>query len=269
MVREWSSPVSERSRTALLTSRCCSIRLMPSKCEAVTLTRRWSPPPSSITSTCDPGMAPSISVFTSSTRATSGGGLRGLGGLDHLFGPAELDARAAVRLAGLDLGGVDRLPALERDVIGLALVEQGLDRAAVGGQIGLRHHARLEILEELVDGLLRVLLVRADHAGGTALDPPNCVEPGNLVALAVVDLAGLVVNQASAFVEWDALDRDALVADGAEDHPALDRLALAGVDGTDAAVLASLQLVLPDDDPLDLAIALDLDGGAEKAERDL
>src|SRR3954469_8628616 len=134
---ECSSPVSERPRRAFLTSRCCSIRLMPSKCEAVTLTRRWSPPPSSITSTCDPGMAPSISVFTSSTRATSGGGLRGLGGFDHLLGAAELDARAAVRLASLDLGRVDRLPALEGDVVGLALVEQGLDGAAVGGKLGL------------------------------------------------------------------------------------------------------------------------------------
>ena len=40
-------PSSKRSRTAFLTSRCWSIRDSPSNCGAVTIARRWSPPPSS------------------------------------------------------------------------------------------------------------------------------------------------------------------------------------------------------------------------------
>src|SRR4051812_20772679 len=174
-----------------------------------------------------------------------------------------------MRLARLDLGRVDRLPALEGDVVGLALVEQSLDRAAVGGQLRLGDPAGLEVLEEPVDRLLGVLLVRADHARGTALDPADRVEAGDLLAVAVVDGAAVVVDQAAAVIERQPLDRDALVADRTQHHPALDRLALAGVDRADAAVFAALQLVLPDDDPLDLALALDLDGGAEEAERDL
>ena len=169
--------------------------------------------------------------------------LVGLRGLDQLVHAAELDPRAAVRLAGLDLGRVDRLPALEGDVVGLALVEQGLDRASVAGELGLGDLPGLEVREELVDGLLGVLLVGPDHAGGAPLDPADRVEARDLLAIAVVDAARLVVDQAAALVEGDALDRDPLVADRAQDQAALDRLALAGVDGTDPAGLVPLELV--------------------------
>src|SRR3954452_13505489 len=69
------------------------------------------------------------------------GGRLGLRGLEQLLDPAELHARTAVRLAGLDLGGVDRLPALEGDVIGLSLREQRLDGAAIAGELRLRNRA--------------------------------------------------------------------------------------------------------------------------------
>src|SRR4029077_17394329 len=59
---------------------------------------------------------------------------RRLGMLEHLLDAHELHARAALRLTGGGFGGVKGLPALERDVVGLALVEQGLDRAAIGGE---------------------------------------------------------------------------------------------------------------------------------------
>ena len=66
-----------------------------------------------------------LPVATGSRRPPErSGGRLGLRSLDQLVNTAELYPRAAVRLARLDLGGVDRLPALEGDVVGPALVEQ-------------------------------------------------------------------------------------------------------------------------------------------------
>ena len=125
----------------------------------------------------------------------------------------ELHARAAERLAALLLGGVDRLPALEGHVVRGALVEQLHDRHPVGGR-GLRKPPPGRVLDELVDGLLRVLLVGPDDAGGPALDPADGVLAGDLVsALGTRDAATLVWDHAAAVVEGDALEPDALVAD--------------------------------------------------------
>ena len=63
------------------------------------------------------------------------------------------------------------------------------------------------------------------------------------------------------------VQRLAEVADRAQHHAALDRLALAGVAGADRAVLLD-QLVAADHDPLDPAVALDLDRRAEEAQHD-
>src|SRR3954451_9580283 len=201
-------------------------------------------------------------------RHGSGGGLGGLRGLDKLLDAAELHPRAPMGLAGLDLGRVDRLPALEGDVVGLALVEQRLDRGCVTGELRLRNLPGLEVGEQLVDGFLRVLLVGPDHARGAALDPTDGVEAGHLPAIAVVDPTAVVVDQAASVVERDALDRDALVSDRAQDQAALDRLALASVDGAEPPGVVALQLIAADHDPLHLAVTLDLDGGAKEAHHD-
>src|SRR4029453_18902622 len=202
-------------------------------------------------------------------RHRSGGRLGGPGSFHKLAAAAELDARAAMRFAGLDLGGVDRLPPLEGDVFGLALGEQALDRAAVDRQLRIRELLRLQVLEEAIDRLLSVLLVGADHAGGAPLDPADRVKPGHDLARAVVDPATLIVDQSAAFVERHPVDRHARVADRAQHHAALDRLALAGVDGADAPGVVALELVAGHHDPLHLATPLDLDRGAEEAHHDL
>ena len=79
--------------------------------------------------------------------------------------------------------------------------------------------------------------------------------------------AALVEDQAALLVEGNALDRDAGVADRAQDQAALELLALAAVPGAQRAALLD-QLVAADDDLLDLAVALDLDRRGEEAEDD-
>ena len=79
--------------------------------------------------------------------------------------------------------------------------------------------------------------------------------------------AALVEDQAALLVEGDALDRDAGVADRAQDQAALELFALAGVLGPQRAALLD-QLVAADDDLLDLAVALDLDRRGEEAQDD-
>src|SRR6185312_9608866 len=109
-------------------------------------------------------------------------------------------------------------PALVADQLGLSLSEQRLDclrpgllwcvagrRVAVGG---------CEIGEDRIDGLLRVLLVGADHPGGTSLDPADDVLAWQgLTRLGVGDAARGVGDHAGALVERDARQRDAAIAD--------------------------------------------------------
>ena len=187
--------------------------------------------------------------------------------LEHLLDPDELDPGAAVGLAAADLGLVDRLPVLEADVADAALGEQLLDRGRLG-VLGVEQGLRLDVGEQVGDGLQRVFLVGADHAGGAALDPAGRVV-ADLVAgvVGVEHAAALVEDQAALLVEGDALDRDAGVADRAQHQAALELFALAGVLGPQRAALLD-QLVAADDDLLDLAVALDLDRRGEEAEDD-
>src|SRR5271154_2559324 len=101
------------------------------------------------------------------------------GDAEHLVDPRELYARAAGGLAERALVAVDRGPAVVGDELGLALMQQLLDRTGVGG-VGLGQALSVGggVGEDRVDGLLGVLLVRADHAGGAALDPADGVLAG-------------------------------------------------------------------------------------------
>ena len=92
--------------------------------------------------------------------------------LEHLRDVRELHARAAVGLAERLLVGVDPLPARVVDVLGSALVDEGLE-VVVDRRCG--QTTGLEVLEQRVDGLVRILLVRTDDPGGPALDPARRV----------------------------------------------------------------------------------------------
>ena len=114
-------------------------------------------------------------------------------GLDHLVDAAELDARAALRLAGALLGGVDRLPAGEGDRVGLALGEQLLDRdwsTRLAGS-GTRPASRSSKIESTVSWA-SFLLVPITPLGPRLIQP-TAYWPGDL-------LAGLGVEHAAALV---------------------------------------------------------------------
>ena len=96
---------------------------------------------------------------------------------------------------------------------------------------------------------------------GPRLIQPTAYWPGTCSPrLWIGHPAALVGDHAAALVERDPVQPDALVADRAEDEPALDRLALAGVASADRARLVAVELVTGDDQALDLAVTLDLHG---------
>src|SRR5213083_1623617 len=130
--------------------------------------------------------------------------------------PVLVDPREA-------LGLVDRLPVLEADVADALLLQEILDGHRVRAPRAQQLLA-LDVLEEVLDRLQGVFLVRPDYARGTTLDPAGGVVAG---VVGVEDAAALVEDQAALLVKGHALDRDAGVADGAEDEPALELFALA------------------------------------------
>src|SRR4051794_3234282 len=186
--RAWIVPSSKRSLTAALTRRCWSIRERPANWVAATTARRWSPlPVSSLTSTAAPGRAASIIAFSSSRSAATGLARDPLADrLQHLLDADELDARPPVRLAAANLGLVDCLPVLEADVADVALAQQVLDGSGIG-LLGLEQGAGLDVGEQVLDGLQGVFLVRADHAGGAALDPAGGVVAGLVAGVVGVE----------------------------------------------------------------------------------
>ncbi len=130
-----------------------------------------------------------------------------------------------------DLRGVDGLPAGERDEVDSALAQQVLDRIGLRC-LGLSEDPRLDVFEQGVDGLLSAFLVGADDAAGAALDPAGGVVAGAMAAaLGFQDPAAGVQDRAAPLVESDSLDPDPGVADRAQQQPALELLAVAGVVG--------------------------------------
>src|SRR5581483_3685501 len=145
----------------------------------------------------------------------------------ELFPGGELHAGPFPRLAGLPLGRVDRPPALVFDVVDALLVEEALERPGAGaGEL-----AGAGVLEQQLDRLGGVLLVRADHAARAALDPA-----GGVRAICAENPPPGVRDRAAALVERHAGERNAAVADAPEHEPAGDRLGLARGAGDDPAV---------------------------------
>src|SRR3954463_14411772 len=79
----------------------------------------------------------------------------------------QLHARTAPRLARGPLGGVDRLPPRVLDPVHALALEERLERS----RRRTGKPARARVLQQELDGLRRVLLVRADHAARAAFDP--------------------------------------------------------------------------------------------------
>src|SRR4051812_48354993 len=193
-------------------------------------------------------------------------GLRGDGlrGVEELVPRYDLHARPAERLAARALERVDRLPARVDDAAHTAFVEERVD--GLGGLAGVvRQTAGLDVLEQQLDGLRRVLLVRADDARRPALDPARAVRPRDVFAVVGEDAAGVVADRAARLVERNVGQGHTAVADAAEHETARDRLALVRSDG-DNAILTRLEPVAHDLDRLDALLAVDRDRGGEEAQ---
>src|SRR5207344_1822252 len=86
------------------------------------------------------------------------------------------------------------------------------------------------VVEQEVDRLGGVLLVRPDDSGGAALDPARAVDPGNHLSRLFENAATLVRHRAGAFVERGACEPDSVVADAPKDDPGRDDLPFVGRD---------------------------------------
>src|SRR5205085_9219307 len=118
------------------------------------------------------------------------------------------------------------------------------------------------ILEQELDGLRRVLLVRADHARRAALDPARGVR-----ALGALHTPPVVRDRPAALVERDAGECDALVAHAPQHQPRRDDLGLPGGTGDEPAVLLE-ELVAHDLDPFHPVLADDRERRGEEAKHD-
>src|SRR5262249_6278004 len=132
-------------------------------------------------------------------RATPGAGGRGdaglaARGLQQLVPARELDARPAVPGTALALDPVDQLPAGIHDHLDSALGEERVHRVGARAR-GLREPAAAGVLEQQLDRLGRVLLVRPDHAARPALDPAGAVDAGHGDALVVECPAAVVADR--------------------------------------------------------------------------
>src|ERR1700739_2516515 len=150
--------------------------------------------------------------------------LRG-GDTEHLLDVRELDPGPAGRLAQGALVPVDLAPALVGDQIGPALLEHLVDALGVGG-IRVVQQAGVDVPQDRVDRLLRILLVRSDHAGGAALDPADGVLAEAALPIGADHSASLICDHRPALVEGNSWQRLAPVADRPQKPPRGARLRL-------------------------------------------
>src|SRR4051794_29395245 len=134
-------------------------------------------------------------------RRDGGGAARGL---EQVVPARELDARAAELGAAGALDGVDRLPAGVDDGLGAAMAQE--DERCVGRR-RVSEPSRARVLQQQLDRLRRVLLVRTDHAARPTLDPASAVDAAQRLAVRAEDAAAAVRDRARALVEGDAGQR--------------------------------------------------------------
>src|SRR5207244_1589397 len=177
---------------------------------------------------------------------------------EQLFPGAELDPRPAERRPAFPLRRVDRLPARVGHARDAALREELLERL-VARPLGPAQPPFPRVLEQQLDGLRRVLLVRPDHAARAALDPAGAVDAGKRRAVLAEDAPARVRHRPAPLVERNAGQADTAIADAPEDRAAGNRLALARRDGADLTTLVRDELVPDDLDRLDPLLAEDRD----------
>src|SRR5688572_26073066 len=171
---------------------------------------------------------------------------------EHFGDRDELLARAPLARPRR-LRRLDPLPVAEGDDVDAARLEQSVEpgpallSAAAGRVVG----------GDLLGDLIAVGAVGADRARRPPPRPADAIEP-------VADHAVAVGEPAAVRFIGHALDRRRLVADAAHHQPALDLIRLAGADRG----LALVEPRLLDDQPLDLAVALDPHGLGEEVEQD-
>ena len=180
----------------------------------------------------------------------------------------ELHARARGRatLAGGGLDRVDRLPALPRHHVRRARLDEALD--VVGDR--LVHAAGGHVLDDLVDGVQGILLVRSDHARRAALDPAGHVLAELVRAVGIGHATALVADQAAPLVERDVVDRLPRVADRAEHELRRELVERPGAARDQRAVVARHDRVVLDPHGAHVAVlvAEQLDRRGEEAEAD-
>src|SRR5919108_6209260 len=144
--------------------------------------------------------------------------------------------------------------------------EQRVERVAVRVR-GLEQTTRVDVLEQELNGFLRVALVRADDPGGSALDPTDHVLAGERPGVAEYPPA-LVWDHTAAIVVGQVLERQTAIADRAEHEPASDFLEAIGRSRPDHPRLVPDELVMADRDPFHPVLAEDLDRRDEEAQHD-
>ena len=97
------------------------------------------------------------------------------------------------------------------------------------------------VLEEEVDRLGGVLLVRPDDAGRASLDPTGAVETGNDGAGVVEHTAAFVPDRPARLVKRHPGKSDAVIADAPENDLTRDHFAGVGRDRSNATVLVCLE----------------------------
>ena len=157
--------------------------------------------------------------------------------------------------------GVDLLPVIVGDHQWLAFGQPGGQLVGVvGAHLTLRFAG--QVLPEILDGVLRVALVGADHPGRSALDPA-----GHIVVGAADHLAPVVRDGAPAVVEGQTRHRHPVIADRAHHQIHRERLPLTGVARHHAAVVLE-KFVAAQLDLLDAPRAFDRHRGGAEPEDD-
>src|SRR5204863_1707536 len=141
--------------------------------------------------------------------------------------------------------GVDRRPVPARDESWLTFVQpvgRGLCRGALAPRVA-------EVGQQVLDGRLGALLVRADDPARTALDPAS-----DVLVLATGDAALVIRDETASFVERQSRHGSSAVADRAEHEPRGQRLGSARRACGERPVLAEDELVDRYDDALYAAV---------------